>query len=57
MIPESQCPIGKFKPPEKISDQDRQNFIRQIEEAPEMLRVWLQEAQKFFSGEPGAFDL
>jgi uncharacterized damage-inducible protein DinB len=32
-----QYPIGKFQPPEKISDQDRQTFIQQIEEAPAAL--------------------
>jgi uncharacterized damage-inducible protein DinB len=32
-----QYPIGKFQPPEKVSDQDRQAFIRQIEEAPAAL--------------------
>jgi uncharacterized damage-inducible protein DinB len=32
-----QYPIGKFKFPEKISDQDRQAFIQQIEEAPAAL--------------------
>jgi uncharacterized damage-inducible protein DinB len=32
-----QYPIGKFQPPEKFSDQDRQAFIQQIEEAPSSL--------------------
>src|SRR5579885_1093717 len=32
-----QYPIGKFQMPGKISDQDRQIFIRQIEEAPAAL--------------------
>ncbi len=32
-----QYPIGKFQPPEKVSDHDRQAFIRQIEEAPAAL--------------------
>ncbi len=34
-----QYPIGKFKPPEKISDQDRQIYIKQIEETPVRLRA------------------
>jgi len=29
-----QYPVGKFKSPEKISDQDRRTFIQQIAEAP-----------------------
>ncbi len=32
-----QYPIGKFQPPETISDHDRQAFIRQIAEAPAAL--------------------
>jgi len=32
-----QYPIGKFQPLDKISDQDRQAFIQQIEEAPASL--------------------
>jgi uncharacterized damage-inducible protein DinB len=34
---DSQYPIGKFQFPEKISDDDRQAFIQQIEEAPAAL--------------------
>jgi uncharacterized damage-inducible protein DinB len=34
---DAQYPIGKFQPPEKVSDQDRQAFIQQIEEAPASL--------------------
>ncbi len=33
-----QYPIGKFQPPGKVSDGDRQAFIQQIEEAPAALR-------------------
>lgn len=32
-----QYPIGKFQPPEKIADRDRQAFIQQIEDAPASL--------------------
>ena len=32
-----QYPIGKFVPPGKVSDQDRQAFIHQIEDAPAAL--------------------
>ena len=32
-----QYPIGKFQPPEKVSDHDRQAFIQQIEDAPASL--------------------
>ena len=32
-----QYPIGKFQAPASISDQDRQAFIQQIEEAPAAL--------------------
>ena len=34
---EAQYPIGKFQLPEKISEQERQEFIKQIEEAPASL--------------------
>lgn len=33
-----QYPIGKFQLPDKVSDQDRQIYIKQIEEAPVKLR-------------------
>lgn len=32
-----QYPIGKFQPPGKVSNQDRETFIQQIEEAPAAL--------------------
>jgi uncharacterized damage-inducible protein DinB len=32
-------PVGKFHPPEKVSDNDRRTFTIQIEEAPAKLRV------------------
>jgi uncharacterized damage-inducible protein DinB len=34
-----QYPIGKFKPAEDISDQDRRKYIQEIEEAPARLRA------------------
>lgn len=43
-----QYPVGKFQLPAKISDDDRQNYIKQIEEAPVKLRsavAGLSEAQ------------
>jgi len=37
-MPELQYPVGKFQLPEKVSDQDRQIYIKQIEETPGKLR-------------------
>jgi uncharacterized damage-inducible protein DinB len=37
LMTDLQYPIGKFRIPAKVSDEDRQTFIRQIEEAPAAL--------------------
>lgn len=34
-----QYPVGKFTPPQNISDQDRRLFVQQIAEAPAQLRA------------------